>query len=267
MQTKRGSPIYPGVAGYAMVAIFAILFNFLAISRGMTENTVPSHSAFTVSNSDYPLHSFLEPRGTASIIREDHTQTTNCHLIFLPIVAKKYPSPNPSPTVTSIFGDRPDACYSPHGSVPPSCKISSPDGKLYVMQLAGMNGKFGVFDVCNNGQLNTFTGETGNDLKGMAFSPSSNQVALLYHYAGRVHKICLIDKLLDTSTKTCRSITLSTYYHYIVYLTDDYLAFSSGSESNAIVYSIKNGPICTLAEWRANGEACPTTSSSALVTH
>jgi hypothetical protein len=39
-------------------------------------------------------------------------------------------TPTPTATPTNVFGNRPDACYSPHGGVPTSCRIYSPPTPL-----------------------------------------------------------------------------------------------------------------------------------------
>jgi hypothetical protein len=140
--------------------------------------------------------------------------------------------------------------------VPGDCRIYSSDGQLYVQQIDRATSRFGVFAVLSGQQLNTFTGDANNDLKGMAFSPDSQQVALMYHYSYS-NWVRLVADLLGTPIKTSLSIG-SAYYHYMVYAASEYLAFSySGSEANAIVYSTVDGTSCTLTDWRANGGACP----------
>lgn len=239
MQTKRTFLNRAGIASCAAVAILAISFNLLTIGSTMAESTIFNHTSFIASKA---------------------VETSSCRYIYLPTIFKNYPSPAPTPT-PSIFKDRPDACYSPHGSVPLVCKIYSPGGKLYVMELDRTRSEFGVFNICNNQQLNTFIGTgDGNDLKGIAFSPSpdNDQVALMYHYTSGVHRIILMENLLNIPVRISLSFNSSPYHHYMVYVTDEYLAFSpTGSESDAIVYGIKNGKKCTLSEWRNNGEACP----------
>lgn len=165
--------------------------------------------------------------------------------------------PTPTATPTSIFWIRPDACYSPHGSVPPDCRISSPDGLLYVQQIDRATSQFGVFDAATKEQVNTFVGDTYNDLKSMAFSPNNDQVALFYHYSHTSNQVRLVNNLLETPTKTSLAIG-GPDYHWMVYATSTYLAFSPSSlENNAVVYSILDGTSCTLAAWRANGKTCP----------
>jgi len=154
---------------------------------------------------------------------------------YLPLI-RKDPTPTPSsfPPPT-IFVDRPDACYSPDGSVPFGCRIYSPDGIVYVVyQNISTNpeglyyNEFGVFSISNDERLNTFYIYTSNDLKGMAFSPDSNQVALMYHYSsGHTpnSKVELVSNLL--SNPAFDSLLVGhKYFHYMVYWTETCLAFS-----------------------------------------
>ena len=161
--------------------------------------------------------------------------TLSCKFNFLPFVVNNasFLGPTPQPTPLPIFRPRPDACYSPNGSVDPTCKIYSTDRMLYVMQTSTSASEFGIFDACNNVQLNTFTGDLNNNLKGMAFSPNSNQVALMYHYASVTgNQVRFVDDLLGTLTKSSLAIG-AVNYHYMVYLSDNCLGFSfSGSESD-----------------------------------
>ncbi len=175
---------------------------------------------------------------------------------YLPLIVKNYP----------VFGNRPDTCYSPNGSIAISCRIYSPDGQVFVIQQAGTNSQFGVFSVITNGLLITFTGELNNDLKGMAFSPNSAQVALLYHndWPSPHENVYLVINLLTAPSKTVFGIPYQYWWnHYMVYLTNAYLAFSpDGSESNARVSSIDGITRCSLEEWRTGNGQCPMTATA-----
>lgn len=187
---------------------------------------------------------------------------------YLPIMIKEQVTVPPTPTSTpppptstpptpSVCATGPDACFSPDGTVPADCRIYSPDGRLYVQQIDRTTSRFGVFDASRGEQVNTFTGDTANDLKSIAFSPDSRQVALLYHYSHTSNQVRLIDNLLGTPTKTSLPVG-RTYFHRMRFIALKYLVFcTSGSESSAAVYDIETGRSCSLIEWRANGGTCP----------
>jgi hypothetical protein len=49
----------------------------------------------------------------------------------------------------------------------------------------------------------------------------------------------------------------NTPYHFIAFLNESYIAFStSPSEDDGVVYGIDNGMRCSLVEWRANNGVC-----------
>jgi hypothetical protein len=182
------------------------------------------------------------------------------------------PLPTPTPRPKLLFRSRPDACYSVHGWVPSDCRIrsDSEDGQLYVQHVDPSHSEFGVFDAQECDRQTTLYGQRNNVLKGMAFSPNGEQVAILYHNWTwcKLNSIWLFDDLLGTPTRRVISFCEADggdYRHYMVYLNADYLALSiSGSESDALVLGIEDSALCTLAEWRANRRACPATTSLGL---
>jgi hypothetical protein len=105
-----------------------------------------------------------------------------------------------------------------------------------------------------------FVGVVGNDVKAFAFSPTNTQVALVYHYSGIMpNQLCLIDGLPGQAIKTCRSISGASFFHFMAYLTDTYLAFATWcSECDPIAFNIEDGTSCRLPVWYARGGTCAT---------
>lgn len=85
------------------------------------------------------------------------------------------------------------------GSVSFGTKAYSPDGRMYAREIEPRDyGHFGIFEVCTDRELKEIKvtqhpdGEYWNDLKGMAWSPDSKLLAVMYHHYGGGH-ISLVD--------------------------------------------------------------------------
>jgi len=123
------------------------------------------------------------------------------------------------------------------------------------MELVGTDSMFGVFNAHNNEQLNTFSGDASNPLKGMAFSPNSRQVALMYHYGTMQNRVRLVWGLPFMPSYTCLPIGY-TYYHYMVYWTGTYLAFSyAGSNVDAVLSTLPSTYDCSVWMNEGKGES------------
>ena len=83
----------------------------------------------------------------------------------------------------SPFDCRTDAVFSPHGSVPMEAGADSPDGQYVARQIEpALSGQVGIFDRAD-APLNRIDESHGsaNDLKGLAWSPDSTRVAIMFH--------------------------------------------------------------------------------------
>lgn len=89
------------------------------------------------------------------------------------------------PGPQSIFENRSDAVYSPNGSVPFGSKAYSPDGKYYASEIAPQDeGNFGIYKRADNQlviQFKVLAPNITNYLKGLAWSPDSLYLAIMYH--------------------------------------------------------------------------------------
>lgn len=81
----------------------------------------------------------------------------------------------------------PDWVGSPNGTVPQGTAAYSPDGKYYSKEIEPYGqGNIGVFQKKDDQSVWTwYLPLEHNDLKGMAWSPDSNRVALMYHWGSR----------------------------------------------------------------------------------
>jgi hypothetical protein len=92
----------------------------------------------------------------------------------------------------SIFDNRDDAVYSPNGNVPFGSRAYSPDGLRYAQEVAPQyQGNIGVFSRSNNTlfiQFKVLPPNITNALKGIAWSPDSQYLAIMYHGTEPVSK-------------------------------------------------------------------------------
>ena len=75
---------------------------------------------------------------------------------------------------------------SPSGAVPPGARAYSPDGQYYAREIERDTGYIGVFATFSGEEVWTWdtlysTGWYRNTLKGLAWSPDSQRVAVMYH--------------------------------------------------------------------------------------
>ena len=113
------------------------------------------------------------------------------------------------------FVDRSDAVFSPHGSVPNNAVIYSADGTYYLKQAEPYkNGFFDLFDAKTNEKVREIDLPIiNNNVKGMAFSPDSSLLAIMYH-AGSGSSIYLV----EVQTGDLIQIeNIIGWYHFMVF--------------------------------------------------
>ena len=119
--------------------------------------------------------------------------------------------------------DKPAAIGSPHGSVPFGQKAYSPDGKMYTSEVEPRDhGNIGIFDLTTDKRLSIIdvrqhpAGDYPNDLKGLAWSPDSKWLAVMYHHDGGGH-ISIVS--VDTGQEI-KYLPISKWYHHIEFSSD-----------------------------------------------
>lgn len=122
---------------------------------------------------------------------------------------------------TSVFADRTDAVFSPEGSVPHGAKAYSPDGLHYACETEPWDtGRIGIFRRSDNELLRTISALPAgnvNDLKGLAWSPDSGNLAVMYHGGLRPG----ISLYSAASAGLLRTIPDSaSQYHFMVFSGD-----------------------------------------------
>lgn len=127
------------------------------------------------------------------------------------------------PLALSPPPDMPAAISSPYGSVPFGEKAYSPDGKMYAREVEPRDhGNIGIFDLITDKRLKIMdvrqhpAGDYPNDLKGLAWSPDSKWLAVMYHHDGGGH-ISIVN--IDTGEEL-KYITISEWYHYMKFSSD-----------------------------------------------
>jgi hypothetical protein len=122
----------------------------------------------------------------------------------------------------------PSAVHSTHGSVPFGARACSPDGTRYAREVDPANqGQIGVFDA-GTGELllQISVGETNNDLKGLAWSPDSRWLAVMYHH-GSGGYIAILDASTGARFTT---LPIDGWAHYMRF-ADDGIHIIAGYET------------------------------------
>lgn len=123
----------------------------------------------------------------------------------------------------SDSGSKPSAIGSLHGSVPFGKKAYSPDGKMYAREVKPRgHGNIGIYDLTTGKRLRVIdvtqhpAGDNPNDLKGLAWSPDSKWLAVMYHHGGGGH-ISIVN--VDTGEEI-KNLSISGWPHYMEFSTD-----------------------------------------------
>lgn len=118
---------------------------------------------------------------------------------------------------------KPTSLGSPKGSVPFGEKAYSPDGKMYVREVDPKDhGKIGIYDLAQDKRLKVLNvkhhsvSHYPNDLKGVAWSPDSKSLAVMYHYDRGGH-ISIVDV---ESEQEIKSIPIHGNYHSLAFSKD-----------------------------------------------
>lgn len=125
------------------------------------------------------------------------------------------------PRNTGPFHNRSDAVFSPMGTIPADAKVFSPDGSKYVSELKPINTmKIGVFEKKTNKLLKgidlAYSMWKNNDIKGLAWSPNSKMLAVMFHH----HLGGDVIILNAESGEKIKPIRIDTYYHYMAFSSD-----------------------------------------------
>jgi hypothetical protein len=121
--------------------------------------------------------------------------------------------------VAAAWGQaRPSEQHSPHGSVPfgtPNGQAFAPNGRLMAREVDPRDmGRIGIFSADGTLVREIAVGETRNDLKGIAWSPDSATLAVMYH-----HQYGSYIALHDAATGT--RVALMTIDHPYNYMRFD----------------------------------------------
>lgn len=119
---------------------------------------------------------------------------------------------------SSTFYNRKDAAFSSNGSVPRGEKAFSPNGKYYAREFAPFDeGNIGIFTRAGKLVQKWDLLPNNNDLKGLAFSPNSKRLAVMYH-GGMTPAI----QVVELGKKDVVAATdIDTWYHFMVYGKDN----------------------------------------------
>ena len=132
---------------------------------------------------------------------------------------------------SSVFDGRSDAVFSPHGTAPVGAVAYSPDGNRYAIEIAPAHGgHIGIFDRANRQLVVTIEAlpaNNENDVKSLAWSASSNYLAVMYH-GGLRPGITLYDARTGELVRYLGPGEDSRgFFHYMIFSGDDRFIFLS----------------------------------------
>ncbi len=130
---------------------------------------------------------------------------------------------------SSIFDNRSDAAYSPEGSVPADARAYTQD--RYATEVPPLDrGNIGIFDRNSEDpvlQIQALPEGHTNDLKGLAWSPDGDYLAVMYHGGSRPG-VTIYDA---ESGEIAQEIGSVGWHHYMVFSrTGDELLLSRRGE-------------------------------------
>lgn len=119
-----------------------------------------------------------------------------------------------------LAGCTPDHVGSPDGLTPFGATVWSPDGKYYAREIEPANtGQFGVFDRHTDAEVWTWNAlpyiHWENYLKGLAWSPDSTRLAVMYHGGAAAGSGVYVFELFRDDMAACAEVL--GYYHSIRY--------------------------------------------------
>lgn len=93
----------------------------------------------------------------------------------------------------NLFVQRPNALYSPSGSVTYGSRAYSPDGTMYAREAEPQDsGKVGIYRQGTDAQVRVAeVGLPGDKVRGLAWTPDSQSIAVMYHHSdgGTIAKV------------------------------------------------------------------------------
>jgi len=119
------------------------------------------------------------------------------------------------PADVSPFSFRDDAVFSSQGDVPPGEKANSPDGKYYACEIKPYGyGHIAIYKTKDNKLVQKWQVlPNDNSLKGLAWSPNSKRVAIMYH-GGMTEGIQVVE---IGKTGVVAAANIDQWFHFMVY--------------------------------------------------
>ena len=115
------------------------------------------------------------------------------------------------------------AIGSPRGNVALGEKAYSPDGKMYATEVEPKDhGRIGIYDLAAEKEPKVIgvkqhpEGDVPNELKGLAWSPDSRWLAVMYHHGSGGH-ISIVDV---GAAKETKSVPINKWYRYMAFSPD-----------------------------------------------
>lgn len=148
----------------------------------------------------------------------------------------------PGGTVQPPLFDTDTACQSPHGDVVDGCKAKAPNGSRYaqVVQPQGQpapEGHLLVFEAKAGQQPQTIRipEEVNNPIKGVAWGPDSQRLAVMYHHgaAGLAPGYVAIVSVPDGGV--LQKVRIKAWYHYVVWEGNQLKLSTGGLQEDEVI--------------------------------
>ena len=117
------------------------------------------------------------------------------------------------------FGPRLDAVYSPYGEVSCDTAAFSPNGKYFAMEHCDEPTiNLATYEIANGEEIQKWD-LFYNTLKGIAWSPDSKKIAVMYHWDYSTTAVYILE--LGREGIVAQGWTDDNFYHYMVFSADN----------------------------------------------
>ncbi len=155
------------------------------------------------------------------------TFKTGLSWLFLTLILTGCATLPPSPParkevqLPAPFSERRDAIFSPAGSVPFHQAAYSPDGRFFAREVEPFNeGNIGIFSTADGALIRQIKAhQATNDLKGLAWSPDSQLLAVMYHGGSSTG----ISIYLAENGELIRQLPIAQYYHFMAFGEENHI--------------------------------------------
>lgn len=212
---RYSGPVQPvrciGILGILLLAV-ELLLGGLSPQGAGAEGAQEPHMNVTIEN--------VSALGDTHVATESEYRSLSDSAAVMPVLTSA-----PAP----IFAPRTDVVHSPTGSVPFASQARSPDGSKYAREVEPPDmGMIGIFEQASGALLRAINvGLPSDRLQGLAWSPDSRKLAVMYIHSG-AGSIAV----LDTKTDQFEYFPVSKEAHFMAF-SDDGMSIAASTAGSA----------------------------------